>query len=802
MDPSERRIAWKTVDRPLDYLNFEGVSRLIGADVVTVELWDSGSFTLEGEGSMLSQWEAGELLLNLKGERLNGRFSLARLKPENQREPWLLLKHEDAFVRASLDTDSSPCSTAEAQLQKIPKSSPSSKLISITRGKLSRLPGARPSPMMERISPQLATLVEKMPQGRQWSFEVKWNGIRSLCFLQDGRLELVSRNGRALTGQFPQITSSVKKIHATEAILDGEIVIFDEQGRTNFQALQPHLRTSAIVPTGEAVLILFDLLYLDGYDLREVSLLDRTRLLASTIEGSAAIQVSPQMHGKGQLLLDFAKIHGLEGIMAKDSRSKYEEQRSSNWQKIKLIQEQDCIICGYIHSNKGLPLALVLGIQAEDSPAYVGKATVSSDAFSSNELKRLLDRHAASDSPFTFPTPLQQGRKGEQIVWTKGDLVGRVQFEHWDEEGLLVSAVLIGLRDDIHPSQCIRDEITPDSILTVESIQVQNPMRAPVPLPQPIKDAARAASPEPEQPDSVEVRPGEHSILLTDLNKIYFPKNSYTKSDLIAYYSDIAEILLPHLADRPLLLHPYPQGIRAKAVSSPDISREIPEWMTKKDENGKSHIVCNDRSALLMLVNIGCIGHASHISRAISIDRPDYLVLSLTPNGCSYEKVIEAALTIRRLLEGCELESYPKTSGLGGLDICIPLDRSCSFQEATSFGRNLTKQAVRLQPSLMQEAVSIRSQAEGIVLLELGARKGDFSTTVYSIRAREDAPISTPLLWKQINRKKSPMSATLRSIGRRLEKHGDLFAPTLNTAQVLPSASAFLKQLAEECKQL
>lgn len=789
MNPADRRLAMKVEDHPLEYANFEGIIPAGNYGAGTVEIWDKGKFTPVGDKPADKQIESGKLVFTLQGKRLKGQFALVRMKLEKKSEPWLLLKHEDEYATSGGE-EAEAQAKRESAFMNQEKATPAAAPISISIGRLSRLSGANKAPMPNDIMPQLATLAEKLPSGKEWVFEIKWDGIRSLCFLRKGQLSLLSRNGTSLTDQFPELEQATKCLHAEEAILDGEIVVFDEHGRSDFQALQPRIMLNKLKQTrSDAVLVLFDLLYLDGYDLRNVPLADRVRLLGTVVEENSIVRLSTQSQGNGKVLLDFAKKHGLEGIMAKDGHSLYEGRRTTNWRKIKLVQEQDCIICGFTREKRETFASLILGVYRDGELVYAGNVGTGFDSAQQKQLRALMDEHIAKKYPFAIDP-----RIPGDVTWLQPELVARIKYTQWTKEDRMRGPVFLGLRTDITPQQCIRE----DSMLDPPA----QPLSAPPEIPReemPVRKKAAqvAVIPEvPKQKDSVELQLGEHSVKLTHLNKIYFPNDKYTKSDLISYYAEIADVILPHLVNRPLALRRYPDGIHKEAFFQKDAERGIPEWLRETGSDGAKYIICKDTAGLYFLVNLGCIDHNPWMSRISSIDSPDYLLIDLDPYQCSYEKVMEAALMTRAVIEDCEMESYPKTSGGDGFHICIPLRHGYTYAQVRSFAELLARAVQERKPDLFTTPRSVQKRQAGKVYFDyLQISKGKTLASVYSARAHDGAPVSTPLQWSEVNKRRTPYNSTIRTLRKRLEKYGDLFLPTLSGKQTLTGPLTRLEKI-------
>jgi bifunctional non-homologous end joining protein LigD len=796
MDPTIRRLAMKVEDRPLEYAALEGgiPQGTYGAE--TVEIWDKGEFTIVGDQPADKQFESGKLVFTLRGNKLRGQFTLTRMKAGKRSEPWLLLKHGDEYATSGGE-EVEP--GKEQGSESIPPegshvtSSSFASPVSISIGRLNRLRGAQKAPMPAHIAPQLAMVTEEVPVGNNWLFEIKWDGIRCLCFLRKGKLTLMSRSGTPLTNQFPELEQTIQNLHAEEAILDGEIVVFDEHGRSNFQALQPRIMLTKQKQTrSDGVLILFDLLYFDGYDLRGVSLEERVKLLNTVVEESSVVRLSTHKRGNGEILLDFAKQHGLEGIMAKDARSLYETRRTSSWRKIKLVREQDCVICGFTVGKREAFGSLILGIYRNGDLVFVGNVGTGFDTAQQKRLRTLMDQRTAAKPPFAT-NPRLPGR----VIWVRPELVARIKYTHWTKEDKLRAPVFLGLRTDTTPEQCVREESVLDAQANVPSAPPENHREE---TPVPTEGATVATVSEiPRQRDSAELRIGERSVKLTNLNKIYFPNDKYTKADLIAYYTEIAEILLPHLAERPLSLRRYPDGIHQKAFFQKDAERGIPEWLRETGSDGTKYIVCKDTAGLYFLVNLGCIDHNPWMSRLASLESPDYLLIDLDPYQCSYEKVMEAALLTRGILDRCELASYPKTSGGDGFHICIPLHHGYTYAQVRRFAELLSLAVQDQQPDLFTTPRSVQKRQAGKVYFDyLQIVKGKTLASVYSVRAHDGAPVSTPLQWSEVHRRRTPYNFTIRTLGKRLDKYGDLFLPTLSCEQTLTGPLTRLEKILQK----
>ncbi|MGH9564726.1 MAG: non-homologous end-joining DNA ligase, partial [Candidatus Angelobacter sp.] len=516
LDPEVKRLAVHVEDHPLDYGNFEGTipSGNYGAGSVTV--WDRGTYEWVGEKSPAEQWKAGDLKFRLHGQKLAGEFALVRTNRSKGKD-WLLIKKKDFAVRSGWDPEADIRSVLQAANDPV------------------SVEGAVKAEMPKTISPMLASLGTSLPSGADWIYEVKWDGYRAICFLEQGRIRMISRRNNPMDKQFPEIARALQDtVKADCAILDGEIVAFDETGVTSFQLLQNRtgFRRSAVNTSKPNALCFFafDLLYLSGYDLRKAALIDRRQMLSSIIHPNETVRYSDHFVGKGRELLNAVREKGLEGIVAKQSQSRYEAKRTSSWIKIKVTCQQDFVICGLIRGEREPFGALALGYYRDKELVYAGNV---GSGFTQQSLKVLGEELA----PLTTKTPALRHvpREVGEVRWVKPELVCVVKFQSWTDDERLRAPVFLAMRTDVLPRDVVRE-----TGLNVPDL----PLRP---------DRAHHALLPPE-PNEAVLTIQSRRLKFTNLQKVFYPSDGYTKRDIVNFYGSVADLLVPHLQGRPLSL--------------------------------------------------------------------------------------------------------------------------------------------------------------------------------------------------------------------------------------------------------
>ncbi len=759
LDPKQKRLAVQVEDHPLEYGDFEGTIPAGNYGAGVVNIWDSGTYETLGEMKTEQQLERGDFKFQLHGDKLMGNFALVRMKNSKKNE-WLLLKKPDFAAQEGWN--------AEDHLE--PARS--------RRSDLSLIAGAKPAAMPDRIEPMLATLARAVPEGGEWTYEIKWDGFRGLCWLSGGKLRILSRNGHLLNRQFPELEHLA--IAAETAILDGEIVAFDADGRPSFSLMQQ--RTGFVDAESRSrapvSLVAFDLLYLNGYDLRDVALSERQRLLRGVVRAGTHLRMSESFPGSGERVLQAAREHGLEGVVAKQLDSKYESGRSRNWVKVKFASQQEFVICGYTIGRRKPFSSLVLGYYDNGTLTWAGNVGTGFTEKLLSEIYRQLEKLASKKSLFALPPEISD------VTWVTPKLVCTVRHTGWGADNHLRAPVFVGMRPDVEARDCVREFATAS--------------------PDPPVDEAKLL---PAGKAEVTLDVGGQRLKFTNLGKVFYPADGYSKRDVINYYHDVAPLLLPHLAGRPLSLKRYPNGIEGEYFFQKNAPASFPPWLrTEKiaeDGPAKRFVVCDDEAALLYLANLGCIDQNPWFSRVGSLDSPDFIVLDLDPYHCGYDRIVEAAQLVRRKLAELELESYPKTTGGDGMHVYVPIAAAYTYDQVRTLAEIIARLVIAERPELFTTPRALTQREKGRVYFDyLQISRGKTISAPYVLRAHRKAPVATPLRWSEVRPGLSPLDFTLANVRSRFQHLSDIFAPVLANSQRLETAMERLEKLVSRPKSV
>ncbi|MEQ1947987.1 MAG: DNA ligase D [Bryobacteraceae bacterium] len=781
LDPDQKRLAMMVEDHPIEYGSFEGNIPKGNYGGGSVMLWDRGTYEMLGAASPEEQLERGDFKFVLHGEKLSGEFAIVRMKRGKGNE-WLLLKKRDAYATPGWDPEDHATSVITGRVQeeiareKTPlhgAGEPEAR----SKAPAVKLPkSARQSEMPKIVAPMLAEIAKEPPPATEdWLYEIKWDGVRALCSIEDGALRITSRNGNAIEKQYPELAILPHQIQAKQAILDGEIAALDEKGRPSFELLQRrmHLADAAVIArlgrSQPVTLFLFDLIYLDGHDLRGVPLIERKNLLQQILTPSDTVRYSEHFAGAGAELLEAAKAQGLEGIVGKRAASTYEPRRSSAWQKWKVADSADFVICGFTAGEREGFGALVLGepagaglqaggLQAGGRQAgglqevhglhWAGNVGTGFDSKGIAELRKILQPLAVAECPLKKEKGLPK-----EVTWVEPRIGCEIRFSNRTSDGRLRAPVFVRLRDDVEP-----------------------PSRVHVPL----LEAGKA---------EIALTVDGRRVKFTNLSKPYYPKDGYTKRDVLNYYDAVAPLLLPHLKDRPLSLKRYPDGIEKQHFFQKNMPDSTPKWVRTVLLEENRMPVCDDRSTLLYLVNLGCIDHNPWMSRVASVEHPDYVLIDLDPQRCGYDRIVEAALWVRARLEKAGLESYPKTTGGDGMHIFIPIESVYSYGHAKAFAEALATLGAAERPDLFTTPRSVVRRENGKVYFDwMQIGEGKTISAPYVLRAYPGAPVATPLEWKEVTPRLRPEQFHLGNALARFDRTGDLFAAVLHRPQRLEKA--------------
>lgn len=799
MAPEDKRLAMMVEDHPFDYKDFHGVipEGQYGAGIV--EIWDRGTYVPlhvpEGstaEQAMRKGLKAGSIKVILKGRKLKGEFALVRFKNAGE-NGWLLLKHDDDHAVKHYDSEketpkNSPINKALAK--KTPARKRAVKKAARKSAKRrTRVANARaPQAVAETprrftlrgigsatkvdhpIKPMLAAPDVSAFDGDDWLFEIKWDGYRAIAETGGKDLRFYSRNGLSFAEAYPTVADELRRIRK-KLVLDGEVVAVDKQGRPSFQQLQHATQD----PDTHLIYYVFDLLAEGGKDLTRKPLTERKKRLRTVLKNSDHIRYCDHVEGNGKAFFQAAVRQDLEGIIAKRADSTYHKGvRSKEWLKIKNHRSQEAVIGGYTaprNSRKHFG-ALLLGVYEKGKLRYVGHTGTGFDHKGLDELMTMMHPLKRATSPFSTEVEANM-----PPVWVRPKLVCNVKFTEWTRDGHMRHPVFLGLRTDkaakdvkLEPMATKKKTATKSAARKVSSRRTS---------------AKRATAAEDEK--HRDVRVGRNTVHLTNLQKVFWPKEGFTKGDVLAYYEQMAPVLLPYLKDRPQSLHRMPGGINGMAFYQKNAGGEAPAWVPSVKVPSKSrgsavdYLLCNDLAGLLYIVNLGCIELNPWTSRKGHLIKPDHLVLDLDPSDKnSFDDVVDAALAVKQVLDAISVEGYCKTSGASGLHIYIPTGARYTYKQLAPFAKDIMLAVNDLLPdtTTLTRSLSKRSKRH-IYLDHLQNRKGQTLASVYSIRPKAGATVSTPLEWKEVKHGLDHTTFTIETIRERVGKKGDLFAPIL-----------------------
>ena len=785
LEPLAKHLAMHVEDHPLEYGNFEGNIPKGEYGGGSVMLWDRGTWELSGDSSAPDQIKRGDFKFRLHGQKLKGEFALVLMRGRGKGNEWLIIKKKDDEARPGWNIEEYARSVLTGRTQQeIAQDLPAVEEPAKTKRR--RMPKeAVKAAMPGTLEPMMAVLTDKPPRGQDWLYEVKWDGVRALCFVEDGELRILSRKGNPCERQYPELTVLPHHVKAASAILDGEIAVLDDQGRSSFSLIQPRISVADpnsiahLSRSSPVTLFLFDLLYLDGYDLRGVPLEERKALLAEVLEPADRIRLSDHFVAQGDAMLDAARANGLEGILGKRRDSRYESRRSPNWLKIKVNSEQEFVIGGFTHGERDYFSSLALGLYDKGKLVHVGQVGTGFNDKSLRDINSKLEPLIVTKSPFSAA-----GKIPRKVTWVKPELVCAVKYLEFTPDNQLRAPVFLGLRTDKDPQECVREVAEP-----VETL-IEETRTGPL-IPS-------------DSPNDLTVTIDGQPLKFTNLNKVFWPAEKITKRDLINYYDAVADLILPHLHDRPLSLKRYPNGID-KPYFFQKNAEQFPDWVrlepihSEHSSRDIHYVICNDRATLLYLANLACIDQNPWMSRLSHPDNPDFALIDLDPTeGCPYHQIVEAAQLVRDKLKSIGLEGYPKTTGGDGMHVYIPLNPVYSYDQVRSFAEILSMLVIHEDPALFTTPRAVSARKKGKVYFDyLQIASSKTIAAPYVLRAYKGAPVSTPLAWSEVKKGLDPSDFTIRNAPARFAKKGDVFEPVLTNHQRLETALETLTGLVD-----
>jgi len=846
LNPAEKRLAAHVEDHPVSYYDFEGTIPKGEYGGGTVMVWDWGTYELE-ESTPAESLKRGEVKFRLNGVRLRGRYALVRTRSDKD---WLLIKKKDEAADPNFDIEKFDTSVKTGRTKEEieqGKDAVWSSRREEGQGGLINLANAEKGPMPKSLEPMKAQLVEKPFDDERWLFEVKWDGIRLISFIDDDKVTLQTRAGRIVDAEYPQLESISRLVNARQAVLDGEVVVLDEEGRPSFQLLQNRGKDDHPMQY-----VVFDIVYFDGQRLFKVPLEDRKRLLRDIVRDAGMLKYSDHVLGQGTAFFKAAQQKRLEGIVAKLRDSTYQPGvRSSAWLKIKAVLQQEVVIGGFTEPRASRKYfgALLVGVYEGSKLVYTGHVGGGFDEKTLADLYKLMKPLIVKRSPFSGTPP----RSNEKPTWVKPVLVAEVKFAEWTRDGVMRQPVFQGLRDDVDPREVRREQpleteqetrrakktIAPAarprartsttarrSPPTVAWKAVRAPVRrssrtvtattktkresTPADIPNtPLSRAAAriakqlktdirgATAAELEALDAIKKEGdwqiGGRTVHLTNLDKLLFPEDRHSKRDLIRYYVQVAPVMIPHYRDRPLSMNPHPDGIHGKSYWVKDKPAYAPDWIPtfryQDQKSLKDWILIEEVATLAWLANHAVIDMHPWYSRVDKPDYPDWSVVDLDPaEGATFKDVVAVAKVVKTAFDHLKLTALLKTTGQSGLHIYIPIERRYTLDESREFVAKLSHMIAELMPDKVTEVWEIKRR--------IGKIRIDYTQNVinktlagpYSVRPALRAPVSTPIAWKELDDPRlRPDKWTIQTLGDRLLEVGDLFHDALTLRQRLPA---------------
>jgi bifunctional non-homologous end joining protein LigD len=761
-DPTVRRLAVQTEDHPMEYNAFEGRIPDGNYGAGDVLIWDRGTYETVPPGVQRAMLDKGHLHVRLFGEKLVGEWHLIRTDRKggddgaggSGKAQWLFFKAKDRLANPRYDVVAERPESVVSGRQgtRGPKRVGASEQ------------GRSPRALLDAVGePMLATSVTSLSAPGTWLFEVKYDGYRLFACKAGDSVRLYSRRANDWTDRFRPIAEAVGRLNARECVVDGEACVVDEHGRPSFGALQAWLAGEG----GEALVgfAAFDLLWLDGRDLRGEPLEVRRELLDKLLEGQGPpLSFSRAVQGDVVELLKATREAGLEGLMAKQKGSTYVGGRSTQWLKLRLSRRQECAIIGWLtmSGTKDALGALALAVVEDGQLVYAGRV---GSGFDDRTRRALLARLQPDrvDAPPAAKVP-----KTKDAHWVTPRLVCDCAFTEWTTEGSMRHPTFVGLREDKAPMDCVRDG-----------------------------DAER----EPAAPVHVTAKK-QAGPKLANPSKVLFPRDGITKQDIWDYYTAIAPLMLPHIAGRPLTMQRYPDGIDGEEWYQQNAPEKSPDFVRLIDSgprhDHKKRIVCDSLATLQWLANLAALtlhqwcshvppGAASPAAIEHALALPDYVVLDLDPGDGPWSHLVEVAHATRTLLDALKLESFPKTSGKRGLHVFVPIAPGPSHDQATAFAESVARAVAKVLPKIAT-VERMKDKRGGKLYVDYG-QNGEGRTVVcpYTIRARDGAVVSTPVTWDEVTDDLDPTRFTIRTVLERVRQKGDLFAGAATGQQRLPS---------------
>ena len=842
LDPSVKRLAMQVEDHPIDYNTFEGTIPKGEYGGGTVMLWDRGTYSSdlapspEGEESTIREGlKRGDLKITFHGERLRGSYALIRMKfardGSSSKPQWLLIKHHDEFASdrdvvvdnvTSVETARTmeEIASGKSKVWRSNREPKKAAAISLP-SKKGAVKSSSANLSLKSLDPMLASVGSEVP-GENWTFEPKYDGIRVLAYATPTEVRLITRNGKDKAQQFPEIVEALKKLASQSRrslVLDGEIVALIDGEPARFQQLQGrmHVKDSRMIErlssSTPAALILFDIL-MDGDEvlIKEPWSERRARLIKRVGKRvSAQLRITESVQDDGKKMLEKARRQGWEGIIAKRIDSRYEPgNRSHNWLKLKIEFRQEFVVGGYTEPRNSREHigALLLGYFDHGRFIYVGHTGGGFTRQGLEEMYRRLKPLEKKTSPFE-----EMPKTNEKANWAKPEVVVEVKFSEWTADRRLRQPIFLGVRDDKDPKEVgleatsVQRKSERNGTISKREAHLSVAARANTATkPPPRKTARRTLSSEGGTPgridkgslldqlSAIEKKGGDGSLDLgggealkvSNLDKIFFPKEKFTKGDVMRYYTRIADFILPVAQDRPLVLKRFPNGINGESFYQQKASATTPsevrvEVIETDSGEKQSRIIGGDLLTLLYTVQLGAISVDPWHSRVQSLQYADYTIIDLDPGPrANFGRVIQVARWAKDVIDGFGLNAAIKTSGSTGLHIYLPLPSRTPNEAATLVAQMIATKVADAHPKAATIERSVKARGAAMVYVDyLQNIQGKTVASAYSVRAKPGATVSTPLKWNEITDDLDPRAFHLGNAAERFEKMGDVWGEAM-----------------------
>jgi bifunctional non-homologous end joining protein LigD len=766
-NPADKRLAVHVEDHPVDYVNFEGLIPAGNYGAGAVIVWDRGRWVALNDARQ--GLEQGKLLFELRGYKLRGKWTL--VKTRRGKNEWLLIKETDAHAseRGTSDYPADSILSGRTVEELAAGDDRAAALVA----ELERLGAKRGELDAARLRPMLATAGKPFSDPK-WLFELKYDGYRLFAEKRDGQTTLYSRAGHDLTRTFPDVAEIVAALPFARFIIDGEVVVNDEGGYPSFARLQKRGRLSRrhdverAALEEPATLYAFDLLYFEGLDLRALSLVDRKAALQAMLPTIGPLRYSEHVAETGEAMFDHVEQMGLEGIVGKRAGSPYVSKRSTDWVKINAAKSDDFVVIGSVPAKSGSGFgALLLGQYRDGDLVYAGRVGSGFAHRDIDGIGRMLAALPAAERP--ADAPAERG-----ATWVGAGPVVQVKFKQRTADGLLRQPVFLRLRDDKAATECVWPGADP-----------------------PAEDV------DPDPPAQSLEEPARPAVDLTNLDKVFWPAEGFTKGDLIEYYEGISPWLLPYLRDRPVVLTRYPDGIEGKSFFQKDAPVYAPDWLrletmwSEQAEREIRYFVLDDLPSLIYVINLGTIPLHVWSSRVSALERPDWCILDLDPKGAPLTDVVKIARHLHGLCRDVGLPTYVKTSGSTGLHVLIPLGARYTYEQSRTLAELLARFTVKSLPNVATIVRSVGDREGKVYVDYLQNGHGRLLVGPFSARPLPGAPVSMPLQWSQVTARLKLERFNLRTARPQLVKRGDPLAAVLNeTIDMLAAIEALQHELA------